>query len=109
MMRLIFKGRCTCYINIVTMQGVDQPVHLKNLPKRGLMDSKSNRCTHECRKKSHRKKSHGKKSQIWVGKKVTGKKVTKKNMLFLNFLLGIKIYIFKITIIITLCFVWTDF
>ena len=27
------------------MQGVDQPVHLKNLPKRGLTDSKANRST----------------------------------------------------------------
>ena len=31
------------------MHGVDQPVHLKNLSKRGLTDSKASRSTHKVR------------------------------------------------------------
>ena len=59
-------------------------------------------------KKVTGKKVTEKKSQIWVGKKVTGKKVTKRIMFFLNLWLGINIFIFIITVIITLCFVWID-
>ena len=64
--------------------------------------------------------------QANVGKKVTGKKVTEKKvtdlgrkkshrkkvtkriMFFLNLWIGINIFIFIITVIITLCFVWIN-
>ena len=59
-------------------------------------------------KKVTGKKVTEKKSQFWVGKKSQEKKSQKRIMLFLNFWLGINIFIYIITIFITLCFVWID-
>ena len=59
-------------------------------------------------KKSQEKKSRKKVTDLGRKKSQRKKKSQKRIMLFLNFWLGVNIFIFIITIFITLCFVWID-